>query len=79
MHSGEIIGIILVLLVFETFTHFLLADTVETIFYTPRSIYEECNINWFGTIIVYLLIFPFSFILGIGGFLKWLFTIGRKV
>lgn len=78
MNLGEIIGIILAVLVFETFSHLLLTEIFETIFYTPKSIYEECNINWFGAIIIYILIFPFSFILSIGGFLKWLFTVGRK-
>ena len=78
MQIGEIIGLILVSLVFESFTHLFLADNLDIKFYTPRSIYEESNMNWFGTVIVYILIFPFSFILGIGGFLRWLFTVGRK-
>ena len=78
MNPGEIIGIIFILLIFETFSHLLLAEVFDTILYTPKSIYEESNMNWFGTIIIYLFAFPFSFIFGIGGFLKWLCTIGRK-
>ena len=78
MYSGEIIGLIMVGIIFLIVTHLGIGDLLDQICYTPLSIYNESNMNWFGTICVYILIFPFSFILGIGGFLKWLFTVGRK-
>ena len=78
MQAGQIIAIILSWLIFEICSHLFLLEVFETIFYTPKSIYKETNMNWFGVIIVYILIFPFSFIFAIGGFLKWLFTVGRK-
>ena len=78
MQTGEIIGIIIGVLLVEVITHFLTVESLDIVFYTPRSIYEESNMNWFGTICIYILIFPFSFILGIGGFLRWLVTVGRK-
>ena len=78
MYSGEIIGLIFVGIIFLIITHLGIGDLLDKIFYTPLSIYNESNMNWFGTICVYILIFPFSFILGIGGFLRWLFTVGRE-
>ena len=78
MQTGEIIGLIIAILIFELITHLGISDFLDQIFYTPLSIYNESRMNWFGAIVVYILIFPFSFILGIGGFLRWLFTVGRK-
>lgn len=78
MQTGEIICLILVGIVFLIFTHVTVSNFLHQICYTPLSIYNESSMNWFGTICVYILIFPFSFILGIGGFLRWLFTVGRR-
>lgn len=78
MDAVSIFGIVVVSITFLCFTHYFIMKCLCKPFYTPRSIYEESNMNWFGTIFVYILIFPFSFILAIGGFLKWLFTVGRK-
>ena len=78
MQIYEIVGLILALLMLEIVTHLSLCNFLGQSFYTPKTIYEKTDMNWFGTIVVYILIFPFSFILGIGGFLRWLFTVGRK-
>ena len=78
MQTGEIIGIIVGVLLLELITHLCISALLDQIFYTPLSIYNESRMNWFGVIIVYILIFPFSFIFGIGGFLRWLFTVRRK-
>lgn len=46
--------------------------------YTPATFYELTHMNWFGCIIVWILLFPFTFVFETGGLLKWLFTVGRK-
>ena len=48
-----------------------------TIFF-PNDIYDITEMNWFGCITIYIILFPIAFIYEIGGFLKWLFTVGRK-
>ena len=78
MYPGEIFGICLGISLLELITHLFTAEFFYQVFYIPLSIYKETRMNWFGTIIIYILIFPFSFILAIGGFLRWLFTVGRK-
>lgn len=69
-------------LIFNAGSHAIIAAILDTnncdVFYTPKTIYRKTNMNWFGSICIYILIFPFSFILSIGGFLRWLFTVGRK-
>lgn len=78
MLTIDIIAIIVAIPFLELITHLGIGNFLDQIFYTPLSIYNESNMNWFGTICFYILIFPFSFVLAIGGFLRWLFTIGRK-
>lgn len=46
--------------------------------YTPKTLYSFTKMNWFGCIVTYLLLLPFTFAFQVGGILKWLFTIGRK-
>lgn len=65
--------------------HFALITSLFTIinddwpvFYTPATFYKMTQMNWVGCIISYILLFPFGFVFEIGGFLKWVFTIGRK-
>ena len=81
--TEEVIMILIFLgLVFSAISHTVIIIVLVAsdcdIFYTPKTIYENSNMNWLGTICVYILIFLFSFILAIGGFLRWLFTVGRK-
>lgn len=78
MDAASIFVIVLGIVIFLFASHGLAANALFQIFYTPKSIYEESNMNWFGAIIVYILIFPFSFVFAIGGFLRWLFTVGRR-
>ena len=63
---------------FHAVIGFALDSNDWDIFYTPKTIYEKSNMNWFGCIMVYIILFPFSFVVEIGGFLRRLFTVGRK-
>jgi hypothetical protein len=45
---------------------------------TPRSIYQNTHMNWFGAILVYLIYFIFVPFYAITAFLIWLCTVGRK-
>lgn len=47
-------------------------------FYTPATLYKHSNMNWFGCVVVYILLLPFGFIFELGGIIGWLFTYGRK-
>lgn len=78
MGSGLLLFLVIWLPFIEVVCHCFICITLKLGFYTPKTIYKNSNMNWLGTIIVYILIFPFSFVLAIGGFLKWLFTVGRK-
>lgn len=84
MQTGEIIGLILLLLSCILILHFISAFILYMIignlplFYTPKDIYKKTKMNWFGCIVIYILLFPIGFVYEIGGFLKWLFTVGRK-
>ncbi len=46
--------------------------------YTPGTLHRSTKMNWFGCIMIYIILFPFGFVFEIGGFLEWLFTVGRK-
>ena len=72
-----ILGLYMGLIIIISLVECLISIGLNALIF-PSTIYEISKMNWFGTICVYILIFPFSFILGIGGFLKWLFTVGRK-
>ena len=61
----------------STFIVYLINENFP-VFYTPATIYKLTEMNWFGCITIYILLFPIAFIFEIGGFLRWLFTIGRK-
>lgn len=84
MQIREIILLILLLLSCIFILHFISAFILYMIneniplFYTPKTIYKETEMNWFGCIVIYILLFPIGFVYEIGGFLKWLFTVGRK-
>lgn len=82
MQAGEIIGLILLLLSCVFIIHFISAFILYMInlpfFFTPKDIYKKTEMNWFGCIVIYILLFPIAFVYEIGGFLKWLFTVGRK-
>ena len=84
MQIGEIIGLILILLSCTFIIHFIsafiLIMTIKNLpcFYTPRDIYRKTEMNWFGCIVIYILLFPIAFVYEIGGFLRWLFKVGRK-
>lgn len=56
----------------------IINDDKFPILYTPKTLYSFTKMNWFGCIVIYILLLPFTFALQIGGILKWLFTIGRK-
>ena len=81
MTTGELILIFFGLL-FSISFHAIIAAALESndcdVFYTPKTIYKKSNMNWFGCIIIYIIMFPFGFVFAIGGFLRWLFTVGRK-
>lgn len=79
------IGIIVVMcLAISVFAHWvvwaILSSFIDDFLflYTPGTLYFHTKMNWFGCIAVYILLFPFGFVFEIGGFLKWLFTVGRK-
>lgn len=84
MQVGEIIGLILILLSCTFILHFICAFILFMItenlpfFYTPKDFYRHTEMNWFGCIVIYILLFPIGFVYEIGGFLRWLFTVGRK-
>ena len=82
MTEDTLIILIFYGLLFSISFHAIVAAVLKNndcdIFYTPKTIYEESNMNWFGCIIVYIIMFPFGFVFAIGGFLRWLFTVGRK-
>lgn len=52
------------------------------IFFTPGDLYQSCEMNKVGCLIVYLLLIVSLPLFTIGGMLyksiKWLFTVGRK-
>ena len=56
----------------------IINDDKFPILYTPKTLYSFTKMNWFGCVVIYILLLPFTFALQIGGILKWLFTIGRK-
>ena len=80
----EILGVILLFLALSFVLHFSAAFILYCInedmpvFYTPLTLYKLTTMNWFGCIITYIILFPFAFVFEIGGFIKWLFTVGRK-
>ena len=47
-------------------------------FYTPATLYKYSNMNWFGCVVVYILLLPFGFVFELGGIIRWLFTYGRE-
>ena len=67
-------------LVFHFITAFIvyIIDTDFPTFYTPATFYKLTKMNWFGCIMTYIILFPFGFMFEIGGFVKWIFTVGRK-
>ena len=76
MTEDALIILIFYGLLFSGGFHAIVAAVFENngcdIFYTPKTIYEKSNMNWFGCIMVYIILFPFGFVFEIGGFLKWL-------
>ena len=80
----QILFNIFISLAYVAISHFISAFIVYSInedfptLYTPATIYRLTEMNWFGCIVTYILLFPIAFIYEIGGFLKWLFTVGRK-
>ena len=46
--------------------------------YTPGSLYKFTKMNWFGCVASWTILLPFTFVLQLGGIIKWLFTVGRK-
>jgi hypothetical protein len=74
------ISIICLIAICHFIVAFLLAYTIDELptFYTPATIYQLTKMNWFGCITIWVVLFPFGFIFELGGFLKWLFTVGRK-
>lgn len=78
MMAGIIIAIVLVYL-FMTFLigmgwlHGLDMDIC-----TPKDIYDRTGMNWFGSIVVYILFMITGFTIWLLCFLEWLFYIGRK-
>ena len=82
MNEEVLIGLIFIGLILSASFHGVMACILENfncdVFYTPKTIYEKSNMNWFGSIMIYIILFPFCFVLAIGGFLKWLFTVGRR-
>lgn len=45
---------------------------------TPKDIYDNFNVNWFGAITLYLLIIILLPIIYLGKFIYFIFTAGRK-
>lgn len=45
---------------------------------TPKDIYEEHDVNWFGAVILYLLTIIFLPIIYLFKFIYFIFTVGRK-
>ena len=45
---------------------------------TPKHIYEELRVNWFGTVFLYILYFMSAPLFDIGTFIYWCCTVGRK-
>ena len=80
----EVLFIIFISLAYIFISHFICAFILYMInenlplFYTPNDIYRKTEMNWFGCIVIYVLLFPIGFVYEIGGFLRWLFTVGRK-
>lgn len=83
MSIGRIIGLILLLLSCIFILHFIVAYILYMIsenfslFYTPKDFYRKTEMNWFGCIMIYIILFPFGFVFEVGGFLRWLFTVRR--
>ena len=79
-----IVGVILLFLTLAFVLHFSVGmilyfiDEDWPIWYTPVTFYKLTRMNWFGCIATYIILFPFGFVFEIGGFIKWLFTVGRK-
>lgn len=85
MAANEIILLIVICLVISGFIHWAgwssLASFTEEGFpllYTPGTLHSFTKMNWFGCIISWIVLLPFTFLLEIGGVIKWLFTVGRK-
>ena len=75
---------IILLLIISVVLHYITGFIVYVInedfpvFYTPATFYKLTKMNWFGCVMVYIMLFPFGFVFEIGGFIKWLFTVGRE-
>jgi len=84
MAWNEIGLIILFCSVISVFTHWFVWAILEEFIdkppflYTPGTLYLHTKMNWFGCIMIYIILFPFGFVFEIGGFLRWLFTVGRR-
>lgn len=80
----QVLFIMFISLAYIAVSHFISAfilygiDENLPLLYTPKDIYKRTEMNWFGCIVIYILLFPIGFVYEIGGFLRWLFTIGRK-
>lgn len=54
-------------------------DTYKnTIFIFPKNIYESYEVNWFGTILIYLIYLITQLYVAIIGFIYWLCKVGRN-
>ena len=84
MTLNEIGFIIVICLIISIFLHWLawgiLSCFVDDTFflYTPGTLCSHTKMNWFGCIMVYIILFPLAPAFEFGGFIKWLFTVGRK-
>lgn len=82
--NEQVLFIVFISLSYIAISHFISAFILYMInenlplLYTPKDIYKRTEMNWFGCIIIYILLFPIGFVYEIGGFLKWLFTVGRR-
>ena len=47
-------------------------------FYTPATLYKHTRMNWFGCVVVFILLLPLGFVFELGGIIGWLFTCGRN-
>ena len=45
---------------------------------TPKHVYEQLKVNWFGATLVYILYFICAPLFAILSFIYWLCTVGRK-
>ena len=46
--------------------------------YTPGTLYKFTKMNWFGCVMTWIILLPFTFLFELGGIIKWLFMVGRK-